>query len=206
MSGKIDQQKMTDQELFKRVYDQVLDYTDDELISRCAEWGYEVYKLLKENNRLLVYVGAENEPIFIYAITTAIIIGKFSKIAFNDHHPLDENELDLDLFGVGFGEVFGILNESIDAARREKLQLGNYCDLRDISESVYEYRQEIHKSLAEIYKKQGEKEPDYKIYTSLLKIFEMKNEETGEMFLPQMNSFSVSPEQEGYSYVSNGFQ
>lgn len=198
---------MKEQELFKKVYDQVLDY-DGKLISRCAEWGLNTYNILKINGRLLGTMDAEDKDgVFIYAVSTAVAVGLFGKIAFGGYFP-DEHEFDLDLLNLRFDDIKGYLDgyPDIDQARFEQLRAGNYVNLTDIWATIFEYNKETHKGLYEYYKKQGETDstlPDYAIFESLVSIFERKDEEEEGVVISPFQG--TEGEMESYLYVSQGF-
>jgi len=198
---------MNEQELFKKVYDEILDYVEDDLLLRCADWGYSIHQTLLEHKLYLMQVEerGEQKVQFMYAVATAVIVGEFAKLAYKDHFS-DETNFLLDELDLDFNQVSGFLNKDIGRDRFEMLEEINGVGLQDIWEAVYEWKLEIYKSLVRFYKEQGEKEPDYKIYTSLLTLFEEKDEETGEIFSRLMDKTFGYSEMEAYGYISNGFQ
>lgn len=192
---------MNERELFKKVHDQVLDYADDELISRCAGWGYSVYELIRLNKRDLVQGGAEKKSDFMYAVATAVIIGEFAKRAYNDHFS-DETGIDLDLLDTDFEQIRGFLEKNINPDRFEFLEGGNTIGLQDMWTTICEWKQHIHQSLADIYKKENIGDPVDRIFTSLITIFE-EREETDRVFARNINA---GGELSAYSYVDQSFQ
>ena len=148
---------MNEQGLFKKVYDQVLDYADEELISRCANWGYEVSQTLLKYNRYVVQARterAEQSSPFMYAVATAVMIGEFAKRAFNDYFG-EDMEIDLDLLEMDFEEVRGFIGEDISPERLKLLEESNIVGLQDIWTAMWEWKSDTHKSLVAIYKEQG---------------------------------------------------
>ena len=198
---------MSEKELFIKVSNEILDYIEEDLLLRCADWGYGVHQTLLENKQYLMQSeeqGEQSSP-FIYAVATAIIIGEFAKITYNDHFSKETNLL-LDELDLMFEQVSGFLDKDINKDRLKVLVEINGVSLQDIWKTVCEWKKEIHKSLVHIYSEQGEQEPDYKIYTSLLTLFDEKDEETGEIFTRPIDKTFGYPEIEAYEYISNGFQ
>ena len=189
------------EKLFFGVFNQMLDYSDNAFIEKCAKWGLDTLETLEKNGRVLVAGGGERGNDFIYAITTAYIVGEFGKLSFNDHFS-EETEIELDGLGLEFEDVEAYLDDDVPSERREELRKGNYVRLEDIWSTVQEWKEETYRALASIYTEKGVKEPILAIYASLVEVFEEKDEETGEIVAP-----STSPSQElaGYSYVSEGF-
>ncbi|NQV93349.1 hypothetical protein HQ403_02520 [Candidatus Kaiserbacteria bacterium] len=198
---------MNEQELFRKVYGEILDYVEDDLLLKCANWGYGVHQTLLENKQYLMQVekqGEQSAP-FMYAVATAVIVGEFAKLAYRDHFS-DETNLLLDELDLEFEQVSGFLNKYIGKDRFEMLEEINGVSLKDIWATIGEWKEEIYKSLVHIYKEQGEKESDHKIYTSLLTLFEEMDEETGDILPRLMDKTFGYPEMEVYEYISNGFK
>ena len=197
---------MNEQELFKKVHNELLDYVNTDLKNRCADWGLNIHELLKKNKRFLGTTDTHDEGVFIYAVSTAVIIGEFGKLAFGDYFP-DEHQFDLDLLGLKFNDVEGYLDDypDIDPIHLEELRIGNYVNMDDIRGTIFEYNREIHKALIEIYKEQTEEDPDHHIFTSLLRIYEEieTNDGDTQYYIPSMTN---TQKMEAYAYVSNGFQ
>lgn len=193
---------MTEQELFRKVHDQVLDY-DEELVSRCANWGYKISQILLKQGRYLVQAPterAEQSSPFMYAVATAIIVSEFAKSAYNDYFD-QETTIDLDLLDIDFEEIRGFLDDDVSPERLQFLQESNTVGLQDIWTAMCEWKTEIYKSLVEIYKEQGERDPDYRFFTSLLNIYK-DTDEGGTLY----RSMSDAQKMDAYGYVSNGFQ
>lgn len=193
---------MSELGLFKKVYDQVLDYADDELISRCAVWGYSVYELIRQDNQEIVQGGAEKASPFMYAVATAVIIGEFSKRAYNDYFS-NETGIDLDLLDIDFEQIRGFLEKDMGSDRFELLEGGNTVGLQDMWTVINEWKQHIHQSLVDIYKEEGNGNSIDRIFTSFVVIFEEKDGETDEVFA---RNVSHAGELSAYSYISEGFQ
>lgn len=194
---------MTEQELFKQAHDQVLDYADEGLIWKCANWGYEVSQILLKHNRYIVQARtelAEQSSPFMYAVATAMMIGEFAERAFKDYFD-NEGTIDLDALDMNFEEIRGLLNKDIKPERPELLKESNTVGLQDIWTALWEWKSETYKALAEIYKEQGEKDPDYRIFISLVNIY--KDTDEGETFYRSMTD---AQKLEAYGFVSNGFQ
>ena len=179
-----------------------MDYADSTFIEKCAKWGLDTLETLEKNGRVLVAGGGERGNDFIYAITTAYIVGEFGKLSFNDHFS-EETEIELGGLGLEFEDVEAYLDDDVPSERREELRKGNYVRLEDIWSTVQEWKEETYRALASIYTEKGVKEPILAIYASLVAVFEEKDQEIGEIVAP-----STSPSQElvGYSYVSSGFR
>lgn len=156
---------MDKQELFNTVFRQMLDYADNDFVKRLADWGVEIYNLLDRNNKIIST--NQNEPRndqFIYAVAIARIVGLFGMRAFNDHLS-DEIE---------FGDP-------LPKTR-----------LRNIWVPVYSKIDEIYSALIDIYKQQGEDDPNHKILSSLKEVF-------GEISQTNFN------EPQAYDFVRNRF-
>jgi hypothetical protein len=132
------------EELFNLVFRQMLDYADNTFVKRLADRGIQVYDLLEKYGRVTAspYEDVEYD-LFIYAVALARIFGLFGMRAFNDH-----------------------LSDEIEFSG----QLPK-TKLRSIWEPVYQRIDEIYHSLIEIYKKQGEENPDYKILLVMKEAF-----------------------------------
>jgi len=195
---------MDERALYKQVHDQVLDYADDEVISRCAAWGYAVQQELAQHKRELVQAGAEEGSDFMYAVATAVIIGEFAKRAFNDHFS-DEIGIYLDLLDIDFEQIRGFLEKDIELDRLEFLDGGNTVGLQDMWTIMYEWKQHIHQSLVDIYKAEGKGDPNDRIFDSLVAIFENTTDEDGRI-VSAFSGHSFLNELAAYSYVSAGFQ
>ena len=193
---------MSEQELYKQVHNQILDYADKGIISRSAAWGYAVQQELAKHKRELVQSGAEGGSDFMYAVATAVIIGEFAKRAFNDYFS-DEVSIDLDLLDMDFKQIRGFIAKDIETDRLALLERENAVGLQDMWVVICEWKQHIHQSLMDICKEQGKGDPIAYIFTPLLSVFEYKDEETEEMIT---RSQSTSQEISAYSYVSEGFR
>ncbi|AKM77764.1 MAG: hypothetical protein UX49_C0016G0018 [Candidatus Wolfebacteria bacterium GW2011_GWC2_46_275] len=183
---------MEGQELYKKVYREILDYSDGELIGRCAKWGYEVEQKLSENEQFLIQGGAESASSFMYAVATAVIVGEFAKHAYNDYFS-EETEIDLGLLDMEFEQIRGFLGEDITQYRLTFLKEGNSIGLQDIWTAISEWKQDIYKSLIYIYKQEN-KDPEWLILNSLTKIFEKSH-----------TSITDARRIEGYEYINSGF-
>ena len=195
---------MEEFELYKRVHDQILDYADDEVISRCACWGYDVQQKLIKHKMFLVQAGAEERSDFMYAVATAVIIGEFAKRAFNDHFS-DEIGIDLDLLDIDFEQIREFLEKDIESDRLEFLEGGNTIGLQDMWTVMCEWKQDIHQSLVDIYKAEGKGDPNNRIFDSLVAIFENTTDEDRRI-ISAFSGRSFLNELAAYSYVSAGFQ
>ena len=193
---------MNKEQLFQYIFSQLLDYGDNAVIGKCAKWGLDTLDMLEKNGRVLVTAGGGRGNDFIYAVITALIVGEFGKIAFNNHFS-EETEIELGGLGLEFEDIEPYLDEDVPSERREQLRKGNYVRLEDIWSTIQEWKEETHRALVAIYTGKGEKEPIDAIYASLVAIFEQGDEDTGEIIVP---SASPSRELAGYSYVSNSFQ
>lgn len=193
---------MNKEQLFQSVFGMILDYGGSALIEKCAKWGLDTLEMLEKNERVFIAGGGERGNDFIYAVTTAFIVGEFGKISFNDHFS-EETEIELGGLGLEFEDVEAYLDDDVPSERLEELRKGNYVRLDDIRSAVQEWKKETHGEMVTFNTKKGEKEPIDAIYGSLVAIFEQKDEETGGVFSP-----TTSPSQElaGYSYVRSGFQ
>lgn len=199
---------MTKEQLFLCVFEQMLDYSDGALIEKCSRWGLDTYEFLEKNKRILCMADTCDESVFIYAVSTAVIVGEFGNRAFGDHNLFDEHEFDLTLLDLHFDDIKGYMDgyPDIEQTHFKKLSIGNYVNFDDLRETVLEYTQEIHKDLIEIYKLPGQPDstlPTHAIYESLINIFEEQDVETKEVLTPSM---STSNELSAYSYVGQGFQ
>lgn len=183
---------MNDKELFRGVYDQVLDYDDEDVINRCADFGYGLYQMLGKHSRILTQ-GEESSSSFMYAVVTAVMIGEFAKRAYNDYFS-DEAGIDLDLLDVDFGQVEDFLEQDMEKERFDFLEGGNTVGLQDMWTAICEWKQETYKSLAHIYEKEG-KDPDYEIYQSFVSIFS-----TGQV------DMTGAQQLEAYEYLRNETQ
>lgn len=193
---------MSEFELYKKIHDQILDYADDEMIARCARWGYAVQQKIDEHKMFLVQAGAEEIPEFIYAVATAVIIGEFAKRAYNDHFS-DEVGIDLDLLDINFEQIRGFLEKNIEPDRLEFLEGGNVVGLQDMWAVTNEWKQHIHQSLIVICKEQGKGDPIDRIFTSLITVFEERDEETHKV---SVRNIGAAGELSAYSYTSDGFR
>lgn len=194
---------MTEQELFKKVHSQVLDCADDELISRCANWGYEISQTLLKSGHYLEQVRtewAEQSSPFMYAVTTAVMIGEFAKRAFNDHFD-EDTAIDLDLLDMDFEQVRGFIDEGVTPERLKLLKDTNSVGLQDIWGAVSEWMQDTHRVLVAIYHEQGEQDPNVCIFNSLLNLY--KETDEGEAFYRGMTD---AQKMDAYGFVSGGFR
>ena len=140
----------------------------------------------------------------MYAVATAIIISKFAEGAFNDYFDDDaiiETIIDLDLLGMDFEEIRGFLDDGIAPERLKLLKDTNSVELRDIRTAIWEWKSDIHKTLVEIYKEYREKDPNYRIFVSLLNLY--KNTDERGVFYRSMTDIQ---KQEAYGFVSGGFE
>lgn len=188
-------------ELFTIVYRFVLDYADDKVVERCAEWGLKTFELLEQNKLIITASDNERGTDFIYAVTTAMIVGEFGNFCFDDNCS-DESEVDLGDVGLELEDVKEYLNEDTDDERREELRRINYVNIQDLWTAIVEWKKEIHKSLVKIYTDKGEEDPDYVILISLKEIFNVKDEDTGEVSAPYSYHWQ---EIDAYQYVLNDF-
>lgn len=188
-------------QLFQYVFRQVLDYADDGLVEKCAKWGLDTLKLLEQNGRVLTASDGERGNDFIYAVTTALIVGEFGNFCFNDNSS-DEAEIDLGDIGLEFGDIEPYINEDTASERREELRQGNCVNIQDLWSAIGEWKREIRQSLTLTYKDKG-KDPNYAIFASLMEIFEVEDEETKEIIAPYANSWGESA---AYQYICEGFQ
>ena len=168
---------MEEFKLYKQIYDQVLDYADAEFISRLVRWGLNTHKLLKINGRLLETIDTQdNDSMFIYAASTAVIIGEFGRFAFGQGNYFPDGcEINLTSLDLELGDIKGYLNgyPDIDPSTIGGMYRGDYyIDLQDIWETIFEYNKDTHKNLYEHYKKQGGKDPNFEIYRSLIVAFD----------------------------------
>ncbi len=180
---------MTEQELYKNVHDQVLDYADDDVIGRAARWGLSIQKTLEQNGRLLVQAGAEGSSVFMYAVVTAVIVGEFAKSAYNDYFS-DEAGIDLDLLDMDFQQIRGFLENDIAQDRYDFLDGGNAVGLQDMWAAIHEWKADTYQSFTHIY---GKNRVDEILYQSLSEIFSDTSSTDGQCL-------------SAYAYVSNGFQ
>lgn len=187
--------------LFLNVFEQILDYSNGAFIENCAKWGLDTLEMLEQNGLVIVAADGERRDDFIYAATTAVIIGEFGQCTFNNHFS-DETEIDLNQTGLVFDGVEAYLDDAVQDKHREELRKGNFVNIQDIWPAVQEWKKETHQALVDIYVKKGEKEPICAIYASLVAIFEEQDKETKENYAPA----GTSGEMRGYSYVSDGFQ
>lgn len=193
---------MNKEQLFQHVFQEVLDYADDELIKKCTKWGLDTLEALEQNGLVLMASDGERGNDFIYAVTTALIVGEFGKFCFNDYFS-DEAEIDLGDLGLEFEDIEPYINEDTPSERREELRQGNYVNMQDLWVTIQEWKKETHNSLVTIYTGRGEKEPNDAIFASLVEIFEVEDEETKEIIAPYANSWG---EATAYQYVCDGFQ
>ncbi len=196
---------MNERELFNTLHDEILDYVEDDLLLRCANWGYEVHQLLLEHKMYIMQEeeqGEQSSP-FIYAVATAVIVGEFAKHAYNDYYS-DETNLLLDELDLEFEQVSGFLNKDIDKDRFEMLKEINGVSLQDIWDTICVWKKDIHKSLVKIYKQQDKKDPDEYIFQSLSKIFELTDED--DIVISSFSGHGTERESSAYAYISNGFQ
>lgn len=195
---------MNKEQLFQRVFEDILDYSDGAFVEKCATWGLDILEILEKNGRVLVADGGERGNDFIYAVTTALIVGEFGKLAFNNYFS-EEAEINFEQIGLEFGDIEAYIDDDTTTERREELRKGNYVRLEDIRSSVQEWKKETHRELVTVYTGNGEEEPVDAIYASLVVIFEQKDEETGEV-APPFSRHGFSSELKAYSYVNSGFQ
>lgn len=156
-------------EFYKEIYLQVLDYTDERFIYECAKWGIDTESKTIQNNLSDDLSTKEKTVSFIYALTTATIIGEFAKISFNDYLP-EKAEIDLYDLEMNFNDIRHFLNKDTPKEHINILETGNIVDINDLSEVVVEYKDYIYKALSETYTKEN-KDPNVAIYTSLLGLF-----------------------------------
>lgn len=190
---------MNQEQPSRRVFDQVLDYGDTEMLRLCADWDYNVQQKLAQHGRLVVPCGAEEGSEFMYAVVAACIVGEFARYARNDYFN-DEGEIDLDLLDVDFAQIRGFLEKDITADRLGLLKRNKAVGLQDVWTAINEWKQDIYNSLVYIYKQEGV-DPDEAIFDSLVKIFETIDDE-GLV----SSGLTVTQELSAYEYVGNGFQ
>lgn len=191
---------MNNQQLFKKTYDQILDYADDELLWRCSGWGYTIHERLLKEGRYLAQGGAESASPFMYAVSTAVIVSEFAKFAFNDNFS-EEIEIDLAELGMYFSEVRGLLDEDIEPERVRLLEEADCIGLQDFWGMIWEWKAEIYKSLVGQHKKAGEKDPNHAIFQSLHGIFQDTDKK--EIFLRSMTDTQKIA---SYDFINNGFK
>lgn len=196
---------MNRKQLFQYVFGQMLDYGNSAVIEKCAKCGLDTLEKLEQNGRVLFVGGGERGNDFIYAVTTAFIVGEFGQLGGISSYFSTETELELDELGLEFDDIEAYIDNDTTTERREELRKGNYVRLEDIWSAIQEWKEETHGSLVTIYTENGEKEPIYAIYASLVVIFEQKDENTGEVASP-FSGNGFSGELKAYSYVSSGFQ
>ena len=189
-------------EFYNVIYRATLDYADDKVIERCAKWGLDTFELLKQHKLIITASDNERGTDFMYAVTTAMIVGEFGNFCFDDNCS-DESEIDLGDVELELDDVKEYLNEDTDDERREELRRMNYVNIQDIWMAIQKRKREIHKSLVKIYTEKKEEDPDYAIFTSLVEIFEEKGEEVDEIIAPYSNS---GQEMDAYEYIRAGFQ
>lgn len=194
--------------VFLGLCEELLDFGYTGFQEKCAQWGLEQYAQLERHDKILVDGNASDKGCFIYGVAFAVIVGEFGERAFNNYFSESDHEIDLAKLGFDFRDIEGYVEEDMKAERRKQLQQYSCVELQDVWSALWEWKKEIYKSLVFIYKEQHKGEtdptlPDYAIYESLLKIFEEKDEETGEMVGAYPDS---SQKIAAYSYVSGGFQ
>lgn len=193
---------MTDAEFYNIIYRATLDYADNEVIEKCAKWGLKTFELLEQNKLIITTSGNKRGTDFIYAVTTAMIVGEFGNFCFDDNCS-DESEIDLADVDLEFRDIESYINEDTKGERREELCRMNYVNIQDLWVVIQEWKKEIHKSLVKIYANKGEKDPDYAIFTSLKEIFEEEGEGVDEIIAPYSN---FGQELDAHEYVVAGFQ
>lgn len=182
---------MNKKQLFQYVFKQILDYGSASFIKRCAKWGLDTLEMLEQNERVVV-VNGERGNDFIYAVTTAVIVGEFGRLAFNNHF-LNEIEIDLEQTGLVFDDVEIYMDDTVPNKRWKELRKGNFVNLQDIWSVVQEWKQEVHHSLVDIYKRQNNFNPTDHIFIYIEAIFDQEDDRMDKR-LPS------------YSYVEQGFQ
>lgn len=190
---------MNQEQLFHRVFDQVLDYADTEMLRLCSDWGRVTRRKFAQHGRLVAQSDAEDGADFMYAVVTACIVGEFARYAKNDYFN-DEAEIDLNLLGIDFDQVRGFLQKDITADRLELLERSNVVGLQDVWTAINEWKQDTYNSLVYIYNQEGAN-PNKAIFDSLVKTFETTDDE-GVVF----SNLTATQELSAYEYVSNGFQ
>ena len=193
---------MSKKQFFRGIFREILDYADNDVIERCAKWDLNTFELLEQNKLIITSSDNERGTDFIYAVTTAMIVGEFGNFCFDDNCS-DESEIDLADVGLEFQDIEAYINNDTDDERREELRRMNYVNIQDLGSAIVEWKKEIHKSLVKIYTEKKEKDPDYSIFTSLKEIFEEEGEEADEIIAPYSNS---GQEMDAYEYVVAGFQ
>lgn len=183
---------MNKKKSFQCVFKQTLDNGDESFIKKCAKWGLDTLKTLEQNGRVVVAVGGEHGNNFIYAVTTAVIVGEFGFLAFNNYF-LNEIEIDLERTGLVFDDVEIYIDDTVPNKRREELRKGNFVNLQDIWSTVQEWKQEINHSLIDIYKRQDKWNPIDYIFTHIEDIFDQKDDRMDRRL-------------SSYLYVEQGFQ
>lgn len=191
--------------LFEQIYGEILDYSDRDTISLCAKRGLDTFELLEKSGRSLLSTNTRDDSAFIYAVSTAVIVGQFGNIAFGDHNLFEEHEIDLAPLHLEVEDIKGYLDgypDTISVLRFETLRDSGHINMQDIWETIFEYNKETHRGLCEFYKQQGKEDPNYEIYSSLVKIFETRDED-GEIIMP---NFASGGETGALAFVSIGFQ
>lgn len=183
---------MTEPELFKEVHRQLLDYLDAG-VTDASNWGLDAYSKIKEAGLELVTGGMEKQTPFIYAVTTAVIIGEFSKRGYMSYF-CNTTEIDLCELDIEFDDIEGFVSWDISPERIKVLR-EQYCvNLQDIWRTINDYKRHIHRSLTLIYANK-EREPKVYMFKSLNKIL-------GEdAFLEKLDPKTFN----AYLYIENGF-
>lgn len=188
-------------ELYKALHRQILDYTDDELLTKCAQWGLDTQEKTERMLRYAPESGSEDSPTFMFAVTTAVIIGEFGKRAFNDYFS-DEAELDLDILDLDFSLVREFLNSDISTNRKHTLEQESVLGLQDVWEAIHEWKHDIYSTHLELYEKEG-KEVDLEVFNSLVGIFD--TEDDSDMPTTTFSGHDSGDQSSAYAYVCNGF-
>lgn len=184
---------MSESEIFKEIHSQLLDFLENR-VALTTNWGLDVYSKIKEANLELVSADSEKQSAFIYAVTTAVIIGEFSKRGYEDYF-CDTTEIDLYALDLSLDDIQGFVNWEILPERRTELQ-EQYCvNLQDMWRSICVYKTNIHDSLTKIY---SCKEREPKVY-----MFKSLNAVLGESaFLETLNTRTHN----AYQYIENRFR
>jgi len=195
---------MNTSRLFERVYEQILDYVDQSIIHRCADWGHKVYELLRKHGHLPARDNAHGTQAFIYAVSTAVIVAEFAKVGFGDH--LNEGaELNLTSIGMHFAQIEGLLRKDTSHERRKLLETANVVGLQEMWGVICEHKSAIHRGLTAIYRpeQRGSRgEANDLIFESLTAVFEKKGDEEGVTIVP---FHSDGKQLQAYEYVSAKF-
>ncbi len=167
-------------ELFEKVHTTVLDYVDEDLVLRCAEWGHRAFLLLQESG--VVEKKEDIGTAFLYALATGVIVGEFSECLFDDRHSIREKEFLLEDLKLDFNQVRRFLSNDLAEHTILEIEECQSVSFEHISNSIVGGKKDIYQVLFKKHEK--DKNPEYSIYQSLFVLFESINEE-GDVIMPQ---------------------